>query len=111
MEYSKLVLLRHGQSIFNKRNLFTGWTDVDLSDQGIVEARQAGMHLKEKELYPDICFASWLKRSIHTAQIAMKALRCPKYKKIDPALLPRSESLFVTRIVDGDRGIESGADC
>ena len=43
----KLVLCRHGQSIWNLENLFTGWTDVDLTDQGIAEARQAGKELRE----------------------------------------------------------------
>ena len=69
-----LILLRHGQSIYNKENLFTGWTDIDLSDKGKEEAEQAGKLLKENGYYPDICFSSWLKRSIHTAQIALARL-------------------------------------
>ncbi len=61
----KLVLLRHGESIWNKENLFTGWTDVDLSDQGKVrEARQAGELLKAEGYAFDVAFTSVLKRAI-----------------------------------------------
>ncbi|WP_457597839.1 2,3-bisphosphoglycerate-dependent phosphoglycerate mutase [Hydrogenimonas sp.] len=66
-----LILLRHGQSLYNKENLFTGWTDIDLSEKGKEEAKRAGEILRRAALYPDICFTSWLKRSIHTAQIAL----------------------------------------
>jgi 2,3-bisphosphoglycerate-dependent phosphoglycerate mutase len=155
---AKLILLRHGQSEYNKAHLFTGWTDVELSDQGREEAQKAGAFLAKQGLYPDICFTSWLKRAIHTAQIALREMEweqidClkswklnerhygawqrqnkdrikeevgeahfiavrrgydtppppqkendpyavyldPKYRHIDPALLPRSESLKDTR--------------
>ncbi len=155
---AKLILLRHGQSLYNKENLFTGWTDVALSDQGKEEAREAAAILMRHGLYPDICFTSWLKRAIHTAQIVLaemaweqidslkswklnerhygdwqqrnkeeveeevskkhflavrrgydtpppelkqddprSAQHEPKYKDIDPALLPLSESLKETR--------------
>ncbi|RUM63562.1 MAG: phosphoglyceromutase, partial [Sulfurimonas sp.] len=67
----KLILLRHGQSLYNKENLFTGWTDIDLSQQGRDEAKAAGALLKKHHLFPNICFTSWLKRSIHTAQIVL----------------------------------------
>ena len=70
----KLILLRHGQSLYNKENLFTGWTDIDLSEEGRAEAQRAGEMLARAELYPDICFTSWLKRAIHTAQIALKTM-------------------------------------
>ncbi len=69
-----LILLRHGQSIYNQQNLFTGWTDVDLSQTGEEEALNAGKILKDLSLFPDICFTSWLKRSIHTAQLVLKTL-------------------------------------
>ncbi len=62
----KLVLLRHGESEWNKLNLFTGWTDVDLSDKGKEEARQAGVILKNEGYDFDICYTSYLKRAIHT---------------------------------------------
>ena len=70
----KLILLRHGESIYNRENLFTGWTDVDLSEKGIEEARHAGEILHAKGLLPDVCFTSWLKRAIHTAQITLKTM-------------------------------------
>jgi len=74
MSKARLVLVRHGQSIYNQKNIFTGWTDVDLSEQGRDEAKQAGLLLKRNNIYPDICFTSWLKRAIHTAQIMLKEL-------------------------------------
>jgi 2,3-bisphosphoglycerate-dependent phosphoglycerate mutase len=70
----KLVLLRHGESIWNKENLFTGWTDVDLSDQGKAEAKQAGELLKGEGLTFDIAFTSVLKRAIRTLWIALDEL-------------------------------------
>ena len=63
----KLVLVRHGESEWNKLNLFTGWTDVPLSDKGHEEAIQGGKVLKEGGYKFDICYTSVLKRAIHTA--------------------------------------------
>ncbi len=62
----KLVLLRHGESIWNKENLFTGWTDVDLSEKGREEAAQAGLMMKEQGYSFDLAFTSVLKRAIRT---------------------------------------------
>jgi 2,3-bisphosphoglycerate-dependent phosphoglycerate mutase len=62
----KLILVRHGQSIWNVENLFTGWYDVDLSDKGRLEAAQAGRELQKENLQPDIAFTSVLKRAIRT---------------------------------------------
>ncbi|MCR5216796.1 MAG: 2,3-diphosphoglycerate-dependent phosphoglycerate mutase [Lachnospiraceae bacterium] len=62
----KLVLVRHGESEWNKLNLFTGWTDVDLSEKGHQEAAAAGVTLKEEGYDFDICYTSYLKRAIHT---------------------------------------------
>ncbi len=62
----KLVLVRHGQSTWNVDNLFTGWTDVDLSTQGVAEARQAGKELLREGIAVDIAFTSVLKRAIRT---------------------------------------------
>lgn len=56
----KLVLVRHGESIWNKENLFTGWTDVDLSDEGRIEAKEAGKLLKENGFDFDVCYTSYL---------------------------------------------------
>jgi len=69
-----LILLRHGQSVYNEENIFTGWTDVELSDQGRQEAKKAAGELKRLKLYPDVCYTSWLKRAIHTAQIALSEM-------------------------------------
>ena len=62
----KLVLVRHGESEWNKLNLFTGWTDVDLSEKGHEEAKNAGRLLKEEGYDFDVCYTSYLKRAIHT---------------------------------------------
>lgn len=66
-----LVLLRHGESIWNKENRFTGWIDVDISEKGIVEAKKAGQQLKEQEYIFDVAFTSVLKRSIRTLWIVL----------------------------------------
>jgi len=67
----KIVLLRHGESIWNKENRFTGWTDVDLSEKGIEEAKKAGMLLKKEGFVFDIAFTSVLKRAIRTLWLAL----------------------------------------
>lgn len=66
-----LILLRHGQSEWNQKNLFTGWVDVRLSEQGVAEARRAGELLAESGLLPDILFTSVLTRAIQTADYAL----------------------------------------
>jgi len=70
----KLVLLRHGESTWNKENRFTGWTDVDLTEQGIVEAREAGKRLLEDGYRFDVAFTSVLKRAIRTLWIVLDEL-------------------------------------
>ena len=70
----KLVLLRHGQSTWNKENKFTGWTDVDLSDQGRIEAGEAGDVLKSEGYTFDVAYTSVLKRAIRTLWIALDKL-------------------------------------
>ena len=67
----KLILVRHGQSVWNVENLFTGWYDVDLSDQGRLEAAQAGRELLAEKLEPHIAFTSVLKRAIRTLWIIL----------------------------------------
>jgi 2,3-bisphosphoglycerate-dependent phosphoglycerate mutase len=71
---TKLVLLRHGESVWNKENLFTGWTDVDLSDQGRIEARRAGELLKAEGFTFDVAYTSMLKRAIRTLWSALDEL-------------------------------------
>ena len=70
----KLVLLRHGQSTWNVGNLFTGWTDVDLSEQGCVEAREGALEMQKAGLTFDIAFTSVLKRAIRTLWIALDVM-------------------------------------
>ncbi|HKC02972.1 MAG TPA: 2,3-diphosphoglycerate-dependent phosphoglycerate mutase [Sphingomicrobium sp.] len=67
----QLVLLRHGQSQWNLENRFTGWWDVDLSDQGIAEARAAGRLLRDRGLDLDSCFTSVLTRAIRTLHLVL----------------------------------------
>ncbi len=68
----KVVLLRHGESVWNKENLFTGWTDVDLSEKGVEEAHTAAKLLSEGGFTFDIAFTSVLKRAIRTLWIVMQ---------------------------------------
>ncbi len=70
----KLVLIRHGESVWNKENKFTGWTDVDLSEKGIEEAREAGKALKREGYEFDIAYTSVLKRAIRTLNIVLEEL-------------------------------------
>ena len=67
----KLILLRHGESQWNAKNLFTGWVDVALSDKGRAEATRGGQLLKEANLLPDVLHTSLLTRAINTADIAL----------------------------------------
>lgn len=67
----KLVLIRHGESVWNQENRFTGWTDVDLSDRGRAEARQAGQLLKDEGFTFDLAYVSVLKRAIRTLWIVL----------------------------------------
>ena len=70
----KVVLLRHGESAWNKENRFTGWTDVDLTDLGIQEAKNAGKLLKDEGFTFDMAFASVLKRAIKTLWLTLEEL-------------------------------------
>jgi 2,3-bisphosphoglycerate-dependent phosphoglycerate mutase len=67
----RLVLLRHGESDWNQKNLFTGWVDVGLTAKGEAEARRGGELIKEQDLLPDVLHTSVLRRAIETAQIAL----------------------------------------
>jgi len=71
MSALKLVLLRHGESVWNKENKFTGWTDVDLSEKGVKEAKSAGQLLKKDGYTFDMAFTSVLKRAIRTLWLVM----------------------------------------
>ena len=74
MSSNHLVLIRHGQSEWNKQNLFTGWVDVDLSKKGKEEAQAAGLALKKRQISFDYAFSSALKRAIHTMEIVLKQM-------------------------------------
>jgi len=71
MNMKKIVLLRHGESLWNKENRFTGWTDVDLSEKGIEEAKKAGDVLKKEGYTFDLAYTSVLKRGIRTLWIVL----------------------------------------
>ncbi|MFA5148934.1 MAG: 2,3-diphosphoglycerate-dependent phosphoglycerate mutase [Candidatus Omnitrophota bacterium] len=70
----KVVLLRHGESTWNKENRFTGWTDVDLSEKGLAEAKKAGEVLKKEGFIFDVAFTSVLKRAIRTLWITLDGM-------------------------------------
>lgn len=70
-----IILLRHGESEWNLANRFTGWTDVELSDKGRQEAHAAGEKIAGSGLQPRYCFTSYLRRAIHTLDIALDAMR------------------------------------
>ena len=111
----RLVLVRHGQSDWNQKNLFTGWTDVDLTEQGREEARQAGRTLTDADLSFDIAFTSVLTRAIRTLWIVLDEMKLmwipvenswrlnerhprhdPRYAGLPPSVLPSTESLKTT---------------
>ena len=74
MSAYKIVLLRHGESDWNKENRFTGWTDVDLSEKGVKEAHNAGQLLKQEGFTFDVAFTSVLKRAIRTLWITLEEM-------------------------------------
>jgi len=74
MAYLRLVLVRHGESIWNKENRFTGWTDVDLSEKGIREAKEAGQILKKEGYTFDLAYTSVLKRAIRTLWLILEEM-------------------------------------
>ncbi len=89
-----LVLVRHGQSEWNLKNLFTGWKDPDLTEQGIAEAREAGRKLKAQGLTFDIAFTSVLKRAQHTLDLTLA--------EIDQTDLPVKEHMALNERDYGD---------
>jgi len=83
-----LILLRHGLSVWNKENIFTGWTDVPLAPEGEEESRRAGIILREAGLKPDIWFTSYLERAIMTGVLALKEMKrlwipCEKHWRLN----------------------------
>src|ERR1700757_4293327 len=85
-----LVLLRHGQSEWNLKNLFTGWRDVDLTELGVKEARDAGRKLKGQGLTVDVAYTSALKRAHHTLDLMLEEMGLSKIPVVkDQALNER----------------------
>lgn len=85
-----LVLVRHGQSVWNAKNLFTGWKDVDLTELGIAEARKGGVRLKAEGIRFDIAYTSALKRAQRTLELILEELGQPDLETIrDQALNER----------------------
>ena len=79
----QLVLIRHGESEWNKLNLFTGWTDVELSEKGVEEASNAGLLLKKEGFHFDVAYTSYLRRAIHTLNHVLEGMEeefIPVYK-------------------------------
>jgi 2,3-bisphosphoglycerate-dependent phosphoglycerate mutase len=70
----KLVLIRHGESVWNQENRFTGWTDVDLSEKGVAEGKKAGLQLKKDGFVFDIAYVSVLKRAIKTLNFVLEGM-------------------------------------
>jgi 2,3-bisphosphoglycerate-dependent phosphoglycerate mutase len=68
----KLILVRHGKSVWNLANIFTGWTDVDIAPEGVEEAKIAGQLIRDHKISIDICFSSYLKRAIKTGSIILE---------------------------------------
>lgn len=78
----KIVLLRHGESVWNKENLFTGWTDVDLTPRGILEAKEAGQKLMQAGFDFDVAFTSRLKRASKTLDLVLEEMDKSSLEKI-----------------------------
>ena len=79
---TKLIIIRHGQSLWNAENKFTGWVDSPLSSLGKLEAKKAGLYLKNHKISFDICYTSFLLRAIKTLDILLKESRNDKFKVI-----------------------------
>ena len=91
----KVVLLRHGESTWNKENRFTGWIDIDLSDTGVQEARASAKLFKEQGYTFDVAYTSVLKRAIRTLWIVLDELDLmwiPVYRSWRPAPLNMTEN-------------------
>ena len=81
MKINKLVLLRHGESQWNLKNRFTGWTDVDLTEKGIAEAKSSGQLLEDEGFEFNIVYTSVLKRATRTMDLCLKTLGIDRVKR------------------------------
>ena len=84
---NNLILVRHGQSLWNKERRFTGWADIDLTDQGKLEAEQAGKLIKDLNIKFDAYFTSSLKRAINSLKIILEILNNSEIKIIKSSSL------------------------
>ena len=89
----KLILLRHGQSQWNLENRFTGWEDVPLTKEGILEAKKAGQLMKKNNISIDIIFSSVLKRANETARLAITEMNLIKFWRNKELVFTRDKSL------------------
>ena len=90
---NNLILLRHGQSQWNLENRFTGWEDVPLTEQGIVEAKVAGQLMKKNKVHIDVIFSSVLQRATKTAELTIKEMNLEQFWSDDQLLMTKDQSL------------------
>ena len=103
-----LVLVRHGQSEWNLKNLFTGWRDVDLTEQGVKEAREAGRKLKAQGLAFDVAFTSALKRAQRTLSLVLEEMGAPQPADPQGSGAERTRLWRPVRAEQGRRAQEMG---
>ena len=103
-----LVLVRHGQSDWNLKNLFTGWRDVDLTEKGIAEAREAGRKLKAQGITFDVAFTSALKRAQHTLDLMLEEMGQTAIPVIKDQALNERDYGDLVRPQQGRRAQEMG---
>ena len=90
---NNLILLRHGQSQWNLENRFTGWEDVPLTEQGIVEAKVAGQLMKKNKVHIDVIFSSVLQRATKTAELAIQEMNLEQFWSDGQLLMTKDQSL------------------
>ena len=90
---NNLILLRHGQSQWNLENRFTGWEDVPLTEQGIAEAKVAGLLMKKNKVHIDVIFSSVLQRATKTAELAIKEMNLEQFWSHGQLLMTKDQSL------------------
>ena len=86
---TQLILIRHGQSVWNAKNIFTGWVDVDLTLAGKQEAKLSGELINKINFKPQICFTSYLKRASDTLDIILKEINFSERRILFPRRYPR----------------------
>ena len=107
---SNLILIRHGQSLWNKERRFTGWADINLTKKGRLEAKLAGKLIKELNIDFNVCFTSQLKRAKNTLKIILKVLKKSNAKIInisnrDAATLKATKNNMKEHLIIGKRAL------